>query len=174
MRLFVAVPISEELRGKLWDLGKEIDQDGIKRVNAANMHITLKFLGEMPEDAAEKVMGQLKEVEFSSFRCSVKGIGVFPNENYIRVVWAGSESNDQLEILAQKVQACLGGQKERFSSHITIARVKRKVDIKEFLEKHKDEEFGPLDVSEFHLMKSELKREGPEYSIIGTFGAKDA
>ena len=115
------------------------------------------------------------DIEFSRFSCSVKKIGVFPNENYIRVVWIGAESDDKLEALADRIMKALHGygKDERFSSHITIARVRKKIDLKSFLEKHRSDELGSFEVFEFHLIKSELKPEGPEYSVVASFTAED-
>jgi 2'-5' RNA ligase len=177
MRLFVAVPLPDELKAKIADLGKEIEQDGIKLVKPENMHITLKFIGDVEEHKIGDIEQSLREASFSGFTCDAKGVGVFPNENYIRVVWTGAESDGKLEALAEKVGKALAGygKKDRFSSHITIARVKRRVDLKAFLEKHRQDELGPFDVSRFELMSSELKPGGPEYSVVATFEAqKDA
>ncbi|MBD3210821.1 RNA 2',3'-cyclic phosphodiesterase [Candidatus Micrarchaeota archaeon] len=174
MRLFIAVPIPLNLKTRLEELGNEIKQEGIKLVKPENMHITLKFLGETSEEELEAIKNRLKNVRFGNFSCRVKDIGVFPNENYIRVVWAGSEDEGQMKSLAEAVQESLGGKKERFSSHITIGRVKKKVDLKNFLEAHRGEELGSFEVSEFRLMKSELKKEGPEYSVVETYPAEGA
>lgn len=173
MRLFVAVPLPDELKEMIGRLGREITQDGIKLVEPDKMHITLKFLGEIPEEKVSGIKENLKSVKFRKFACNAKGTGVFPNEDYIRVVWVGCESQGGMEGLAEKVHGALKGKKERFSSHITIARVKRKVDLKEFLAKHREDGFGDFEVSEFLLMKSELKGEGPEYSTIARFAAED-
>ncbi len=173
MRLFVEVPLPEELKERLGKLGKEIEQEGIRLVKPQNMHATLKFLGETPEKKLKDVEQRLHQIKFSGFRCSLKGVGVFPNENYIRVVWVGVESNGQLEELAKDVIGSLHGygKSEPFSAHITIARVKKRIEIKEFLERHADEELGEFEVKSFQLMQSELSREGPTYSVISTFEA---
>jgi 2'-5' RNA ligase len=174
MRLFIAVPIPQELREKIGGLGKEIEQDGIKCVGPKNMHLTLKFIGET--DKVEDIRDRLKAVRFSGFICEAKGIGVFPSEDYIRVVWVGVQSEDKMEALAKKVQdVCKGyGKKDdRFSSHITMARVKRKVDLKDFLGKHKDDGLGSFQVDSFELIKSELQPGGPEYTVIESFPVED-
>ena len=120
-----------------------------------------------------EVQEALRKVEFSSFKAGVKGVGVFPNENYIRVVWAGTETKELGE-LAGKVEEALSPmfakEKRGFSGHLTLARVKKKIDIKEFLEKHKGEEFGEFEVSKFLLMQSVLGRGGAEYSVVAEFG----
>ena len=175
MRLFIEVPLPEEIRQKLAGLGKEIEQEGIKLVKAENMHATLKFIGDVPEEKLGNIEARLREVGFRGFDCEVKGVGVFPNEDYIRVVWAGIESDGMMEKLAKDViDATKGyGKDERFSAHITIARVKRKTDLKAFLDKHSDDEIGHFRADTFNLMQSELSREGPTYSVIASFQAED-
>ena len=98
MRLFIAVQVPEELRGKLGALSKEIEQEGIRPVKPEKMHITLRFIGEYPEDKVGEIEEMLKSVRFKGFDCSLKGVGVFPNEDYIRVVWAGIESGGALVV----------------------------------------------------------------------------
>ncbi len=176
MRLFVAVPIPEEIKKKVATLGKEIEQEGIKLVKPENMHLTMKFIGEVSDTRIGNIEEKLKGVAFRKFNCSVRGVGVFPDEKYIRVVWTGIESNEIENLAEQVINALAGyGKKEPFSGHVTIARVKRKVDLKTFLETHKNDELGQFDVSCFELIQSELTREGPKYSVIATFEAeKDA
>lgn len=175
MRLFVEVPLPEELKEKIGKLGKEIGQEGIRLVKPQNMHATLKFLGEVPEKKLADIEKKLREIKFGSFGCSIKGVGVFPSESYIRVIWVGVESNGQLEKLAEDVMGALKGygKDDRFSAHITMARVKKKVDVSKFLEKHKNEELGEFEVKGFNLMESVLSREGPTYSVVSSFAAEE-
>jgi len=175
MRLFVEAPLPEELKEKIGKLGKEIEQEGIRLVKPQNMHATLKFLGEIPEKKLADIEQKLRQIKFSSFRCTIKAVGVFPSESYIRVIWVGVESNGQLEKLAEEVMGALQeyGKDDRFSAHITIARVKKKVDVSKFLEEHKTEELGEFEVKGFNLMESVLSREGPAYSVIASFAAEE-
>ncbi|MFZ5501132.1 MAG: RNA 2',3'-cyclic phosphodiesterase, partial [Candidatus Micrarchaeota archaeon] len=146
--------------------------DGLVPVKPENMHLTLKFIGEADESGAGKIEEKLRAISFAPFRCSLRGVGVFPDEHHIRVVWAGCESGGALEKLAKDVMDALSGygDDKPFSAHLTIARVKRKLDLKGFLQKHRDEPFGEFEAKEFHLIKSELKPGGPEYSALARFG----
>jgi 2'-5' RNA ligase len=175
MRLFVEVPLPEELKERLGKLGREIEQEGIKLVKPENMHATLKFLGEVPEGKLADIKERLGRIKFGSFSCSMKGVGVFPDESYIRVVWTGLESGGRLDELAKDVIGSLSGygKDNRFSAHITIARVKKKVDLKTFLDKYRKDEFGSFTVNSFNLMQSVLSREGPEYTVLASFRAVD-
>ncbi|MBU0591449.1 RNA 2',3'-cyclic phosphodiesterase [Candidatus Micrarchaeota archaeon] len=174
MRLFVEVPIPENMKKGLVRVGKEISGETITPVKPVNMHATLKFIGEMQEHQVVEIEKLLGEIKFSRFLCKVNGVGVFPNQDYVKVVWAGIESNGKLEELATQVISALNGygKLDTFSAHITIARVKRKTGkgMQTFLEKYKDKEFGRFEVTCFNLVESRLGRDGPAHFIITSFG----
>ncbi|MFH1393465.1 MAG: RNA 2',3'-cyclic phosphodiesterase [Candidatus Micrarchaeota archaeon] len=170
LRLFVSVEVPQEIRKKVALLAKELPEDSIKPVMPENMHLTLKFIGETSEEKLEEIKEALRQISFSPFKCRINGVGVFPNEDYIRVVWAGVES-PELDSLAKDVISALvrfGGD-SRFSAHLTLARVRKKIDVREFVANHKDDEFGEFEVNGFQLMKSMLSREGPAYSVVARF-----
>jgi len=174
MRLFIAVPVPGNIRENVATLGKEIAQGGVVPVKPGNMHMTLKFIGEADEAKLADIGERLGMIRFTPFPCTVRGVGVFPSEHYIKVVWAGAESGGGLEALAKGVMEAMqayDGHEERFSAHLTMARVKRRVDLKAFLEKHRNNEFGSFTVSSFQLIRSELKPEGPEYTVMANFKA---
>ncbi len=170
LRLFVSVEVPAEIREKVAKLASELPEDSIRPVKPDRMHLTLKFIGETPEEKLDEIRKALSSVDFEPFICRIKGVGVFPNENYIKVVWAGVES-PELDALAKKVIGSLKGfgRDDRFSAHLTIARVRKKIDIGQFLEKYKDEDFGEFEVKSFSLMQSGLSREGPAYSVVAKF-----
>ena len=153
-------------------LSSELDMEGIRAVKEQNMHITLRFIGEVPEEKAEEIKEKLGGVMFEEFDCLLKGVGVFPNENYVRVVWAGIESDGKLEELAGKVNQALGEMPGdgKFSAHLTLARVRRKVDVGDFISRHQDE-FGSFTVRGFELVQSVLEPSGPRYATVAVFNA---
>jgi len=170
IRMFVSVEIPEEVRKKAAGLSKELPPDSITPVKPENMHLTLRFIGEVPGKMIEEIKERLSGVKFEKFNLSLKGAGVFPNENYVRVVWVGAE-NEKLKELANNVIGALRGigkEEERgFSAHLTIARVKKKIDVKDFLQKHSNDEFGSFYVDQFYLMRSELKPgQPPKYTVL--------
>ncbi len=175
IRSFIAINIPEELKAKISLLKKDLNIDGIKYVKEENLHITLKFLGDVANTKIAEIEKVLREIKFKNFTVCLHSVGVFPNENYIRIVWVGCESKALVE-LADKINNLLSGmfKKESFSAHLTIARVKRNVDFSEFLNKHKNENFGEFEVSSFELKMSELDREGPNYSTLAEFPATDS
>ena len=173
MRIFVAVPVPETLRKKVSALGLEIAAPGVSLVKPDNMHLTLRFIGDIPDNELDGVKKSLGKVRFKRFSCLIKGVGVFPNESFVRVVWAGCASGGALEALATGVASVLGGYggDERFSAHLTIARVKGKISPRPFLEKHMNEEFGTFEAKEFHLVCSQLGPGGPAYTTLAVYGA---
>ncbi len=177
MRLFVSVPVPDELKAGVAALGDELPRDSVSLVRPENMHLTLKFIGETDEKGLSEIKSRLGSVRFAPMRCTLRGVGVFPSESYVRVVWAGCESGGALESLAKEVMSALKGfgkdEHEKFSAHLTIARVKRKVEIGDFLNKHRNEDFGSFEADGFHLMQSVLKIAGPEYTVIETFRAQE-
>jgi len=170
LRCFIAVELMPGLCRTLSTLSRELKKDDVIQVSEQNIHITLKFLGDVSPDKLSSVESRLREVKFKPFRLAVKGVGVFPNENYARVVWTGCESKE-LAALANSVNKALDGvfKPEVFTAHITFARVKRKTELKPFLEKYKRWVFDEFKINKFVLKSSELTSGGPVYSTIAEF-----
>jgi 2'-5' RNA ligase len=178
MRTFVAVEISNQ---EVLDSIKKIQSSlniAAKPVDTQNMHFTLLFLGEISEDMAQKVLAQLRTIEFSPFDISFEGVGAFPKPKFPRVVWVGvGGGGKQLIELAKKVEEKmmpLGFKSDKaFRPHVTIFRIKDKVsDITAELSKYTDVKFGVQRVSEIKFKQSVLTPTGPIYSDIGVIGAK--
>jgi len=179
MRCFIAIPINEEIAINLEKVQKDLKPIGnLKLVPRENMHITLKFLGEIPEPKVEKVKKSLNSLEsYGKFEVSLAGIGSFPNESYVRVIWAAVHKgfNDIME-LQRRVDnnlVKLNFDKEaRFHPHATIARVKSinsKEKLKKIFEKYKKVEFGSFLAEKFCLMESKLSKEGAKYFTLREF-----
>src|SRR3989338_4861215 len=98
MRLFVAIELPEELRDYYSKIQDKIGADlaNINWVKKENIHITLKFLGEVREERIAKVKKILANIKFEPFSLATKEIGVFPSESYIRVVWIGFIEEEKL------------------------------------------------------------------------------
>jgi len=140
-----------------------------KFTDPENLHLTLKFLGEIPEEKVKKVQEELRKVKISSFEAKLDELGFF-SEHSFRIVWmklAGKQVWD-LQLEVDKLTKEMFPEEERFMSHITIARIKKVIDKKIFLEYIKNMKIKPIKfkISQFVLKKSELKPEGPIYSDI--------
>lgn len=171
-RLFVAVDLPEAIKEEITKISAQLPKDGVRLVSKENLHITLKFIGEVEIKKVEEIKSKLRSIKMKNFECKLKGVGVFPNENYIRVVWIGIESETLLQ-LAKKVESTLidiGKKEDReFSPHLTIARVSKKIDLQNFLWKNREREFGGFTVAEFALFESTLTPNGPIYKKIETY-----
>ncbi|PIN79668.1 RNA 2',3'-cyclic phosphodiesterase [Candidatus Woesearchaeota archaeon CG10_big_fil_rev_8_21_14_0_10_34_8] len=168
MRTFLSIKILDKLKDKIQLLQKRLLKDGIKLVEKNNLHITLKFLGEINEAKLKQTKELLKNIKFKPFKIQLKDIGVFPNKNYVRVIWIDCKS-DELIYLGRQINTILKSlfRPETFTAHLTIARVRRKIDLKEFLEK--ECYIGEFECSSFELMKSELTPNGPVYYVMQSY-----
>ncbi len=147
----------------------------LKLVPPQNIHITLRFLGDINQIMVEKIFEAMKKIRFKPFPVQIQGIGVFPSLNYPRVVWAGmtigsEKLKDVFGQLEQNISA-LGFEKDRygFSPHLTIARVrtgKNKAELGEFVTKKADYDFGSINANCLRLKRSILSPQGPTYSTL--------
>lgn len=180
MRAFIAIEINDVVRNNLVKAQERIGNKSakIKFVERENFHVTLKFLGEIDEALAEEVKRALDEIskKHRKHRVRVKGIGVFPNPNYVRVIWAGIENDEGIKAIARDVERemrRLGFKKEKdFVAHITIGRVKfvrDKLELAMALKDLANEDFGEFDVEAIELKKSTLTPKGPIYETVARF-----
>ncbi|WP_175059861.1 RNA 2',3'-cyclic phosphodiesterase [Thermococcus sp. 2319x1] len=173
MGAFIAIEVNDAVRESLVKAQERIGEKAakIKFVERENFHVTLKFLGEIDGATAEEVKRALEEIakRHRKHRARVRGIGVFPNPNYVRVIWAGIENDEGIRTIAEDVEKAmgrLGFKKENdFVAHITIGRVKFVRDRLELAMTLK--ELASADFWEFDAGVIELKvPKGPIYDII--------
>jgi len=172
MRAFIAVEVPRPITEKVASLQPELPQDAIKPVEPGNMHLTLRFLGnDVKDEQVPKLKELISSIAFEPFAVRCKGVDVFPNPHYIRVVWAGIDSGGNLEAINkeinEKLQA-LGFDKEPFTSHLTIARVRKRTNLSAFLAKHKDDAFGEFTVKkgDIKLKRSQITPSGHIYTNL--------
>lgn len=172
VRCFVAVDVDESLKDRIKALQKQLRGD-VKLVEPENLHFTLKFLGEASDEILAEVSNHLKTVAsgFGPFDARIHGTGVFPDINYIRVVWLGCSQLLPLQQVVEEVLAPMF-KKEKPIPHLTIARVrsaKGMQDVKDFVDKNKDADIGTMCVNRIKLKKSTLSLQGPIYEDIEIF-----
>jgi len=150
----------------------------LKLVEPQNIHITVRFLGDITPDTAEKVFEEMKKIQFTPFNVQISGLGVFPDLHYPRVVWAGmTEGADQLKNVFTQIEPRLRGlgftpDPKGFSPHLTIARVRsgtNKAQLAELVSKNANYDFGAIKAECLRLKKSDLTPKGPIYSTIKEF-----
>ena len=175
MRLFVALLVtgSHNLLRVLRVL--EGIGAGVNVVRAGNMHVTLRFLGDVEAAAVggvvEAVRGATEGV--GAFALVLRGTGAFPSADRARTVWAGVEDSAALRGLVGRLEEALvdagyppAGR--AFHAHVTLARVKprRAGAARELIGKYADLDYGVVDVERVHVMQSELTPTGQVYTPL--------
>lgn len=175
MRLFIAIDIPEDLKEKLSRVVtrlKKCDLDA-KWVNASNIHMTLKFLGETREEDLDKIKSIISVTFnlFTKLELNTGSFGFFPSENSPRVFFISTDNEEILKNISLQLEdklESLGFPKEgRFKSHLTIARFRSKKNIDCLKEEIKNISIeAKFAVSEIILFKSLLKPTGPVYEKL--------
>jgi 2'-5' RNA ligase len=178
MRTFVAAEIqNEEVLGSIAKLQSDLKIKA-KPVSKENMHFTLLFLGEIAEDVASKVMEALQSITFGPIKVNFSGVGAFPNPRFPRVVWIGvddiaSQNLIKLAIQVEEKLTPLGFKSDKpFRPHLTILRIKNKIDITKELDRLKTDQLGHDTISEIKFKKSILTPSGPIYSDLQVVKAR--
>ncbi|MEM2939504.1 MAG: RNA 2',3'-cyclic phosphodiesterase [Candidatus Bathyarchaeia archaeon] len=160
----------ERIQSVLLETGADL-----KLVKPENIHITVRFLGEIPSFMIDRVYGEMNKVNFSPFDIEIKGLGVFPNMRHINVVWAGIRkgANELRNIYYQlepNLQALgLKPDDKGFSPHLTIARVRtgrKRDELAKMIRDFENYDFGIVKARCLRLKKSVLTPQGPIYSNL--------
>ena len=169
-RLFVAIELPKNIKQRLESIQKELKRSGAdaKWVEPENIHLTLKFLGNVDAENI-KNMSELLKSKFSlkkSFKITLDRLGCFPSLHSPRVLWAGFEDKQD----NTKEMARLFEETKEFQPHATLARVRSPLNKIALIEKMEElnRDFKPeaLDVDNITLFESKLSSKGPAYSII--------
>ncbi|NJD77456.1 MAG: RNA 2',3'-cyclic phosphodiesterase [Candidatus Methanoperedens sp.] len=171
IRTFIAVELPESFIPEIKRIGSMLKSPGIKLVEPAMVHITLKFLGNIQEDKIEPIVSALLQVECKPFSARIKGVGVFPKPAYIKVIWLGAQGSfGSLHDEVERVLSPFKFEKDsNFSPHATLARVKQvreKVTLLETINKLENVDLGSIQVESITLKKSTLTPEGPIYETL--------
>ncbi len=176
MRYFIAVDLSKDLKDKIYTTQKSFSSDLAKVtwVSKRNLHITLKFLGDIDSKKLEEIENILKLIKFEPFTLRAGRLGVFPDWNHINVIWLSLLPEKDLIRLQQTIDGellpLLSGD-QTFKSHLTLGRVKlvKKKDL--FTDKLKEItlQTEPFIINSFSLYSSVLSKDGPTYYLIKTY-----
>ena len=180
MRLFVAMDIPEDVRNSLAALAAKlrIACQNARWPRIEGLHVTLKFIGETPEEKTEMIETALAAIPVRApIPINFRGLGFFPIERRPRVLWAGVQASPELAGLAAAVDAALHPlgiprEERAFTPHLTLARFDspRGLDsLHAAIEKDGPLEFGGVTATKFHLYQSVLKPGGAEYTRLATF-----
>lgn len=177
-RLFVAIPLPDFVKERLTAL--QADLPHLRWTQAENLHLTLKFIGEVDEDFKDRIQTQLEAIQVKPFLLAVSGVGVFPERGNPAVLWAGfGSAHPHLFQLHKQIDDALfsiGIEPDRrvYRPHITLSRCKgvSRESLRPFLRKQADLETAPFRVEHFELVSSELLSRGPVYQRLGSYALR--
>jgi 2'-5' RNA ligase len=178
IRSFIAFDIdSEPVIRQLSEVQKTLVNTGanLKIVQPQNIHVTMRFLGNISPNMIDSIHEEMEKVSFAPFEIELRGLGAFPTLRYARVVWVGIKKGaeelegifDQLEPRLQRLG--FKPDSKGFSPHLTIARVKsgrNKAELIHTVQEFEDYQFGIIKASCLRLKKSVLTPKGPFYSTL--------
>lgn len=185
VRAFIAIELDPDVLAQVTKLQSRLQDDVppgfVRWVRPEGIHLTLKFLGDVPLDALEDIAQALRTARAgcAPFALHIAGMGCFPNPRRPRVIWIGvDESSGTLERLAHNVERELGSlgyppENRRFSPHLTLGRVKRghsATDLEalgDYVTRAKVS-VGQMEVTAIHLMRSDLRPSGAVYTALAT------
>jgi 2'-5' RNA ligase len=181
MRSFIAFDIENaQILERITQMQKILAETGadLKLVEPKNIHITLRFLGNITQNMVGKIYEEMKKVRFTPFDVKIQGVGAFPDMRYPRVLWAGiTQGADQLRSIFNQLEPNLrrlgfAPDPKGFSPHLTIARVKsgrNKAELAKRVEENVNFEFGIVKANCLRLKRSNLTPRGPIYSTLKEF-----
>lgn len=179
-RLFVALRPPEPVRERLLDTMEGIDN--VRWQADEQLHVTLRFIGEVERPQANDIAEALARIDAAPFELAVAGVGAFQRSQHLesraRAVWAALKPSDELEALRLKVErACevagLARETRRFVPHVTLARIDRSSGpLGAWLMEWGTLAAGPWQVNQFVLYESHLGHAGPHYEAVATYSLR--
>ena len=185
MRLFVALEIPALVRDNLAaflkdmrKLSEQLAEKRVKWVRPENLHVTLKFIGEVPDARIEAIRGALATVRAeASLDLRLRGLDFFREERRATVLWTALAASASLPALAGEIDGALtpcgiANEKRAFVPHLTLARFAPAgvpAKLLGAIRENSERDFGSFAAREFHLIQSQLKPTGAEYTALATF-----
>ena len=185
MRVFIAVDIDEKTRAALGDLqqrlanGGDVGKGAVKWVNPKNIHLTLKFLGEIKDEKVVEVCNIVENVagRHKNFELDIESVGYFGGKA-AKVLWVGTgEGSNELHLLQKDIEKelVLAGWPEEtreFTGHLTLCRIRKSsagVKLARASEDYKDFKLGTMPADSVSVYQSQLRPTGPVYAVLGNY-----
>lgn len=175
MRLFVAIELPENLKNSLSEIISSLvkSQVNAKWVNAENLHMTLKFLGNTDEDKLPEIIATLNDISRNQtpFSINISKIQFFPPRGKPRILSVETDQHEHLKILAEglqdRLEKCGFSKEGRFKPHITLARLQGTRNISQLIQLAKSAKLSAsFPVESVALYKSTLTTTGPIYKVL--------
>ena len=174
IRLFLALDLPDDVRQRLAGICNGVP--GVRWVAAQNLHLTLRFIGEVEEPRLPDIDAALSSVRSPAFEMALDRVDIFGDRRRARVLWAGVKPSQALMSLQSKsesafVRAGLVPEPRKFHPHVTLARLKgtRTDRLVDYLEAHAGFFTPEFSVSEFLLYSSHLGRNGATYTVEANY-----
>ena len=175
IRLFVALALPEDVRRRLEMLRGGFP--GARWQSAEQMHLTLRFIGEVDGAAFREIGDALAHIEAEPFSLTLEGVGHFPHRGRVRILWAGVVQNPALMRLRERTEAVITGlgfepDGRNYAPHVTLARFASRVAqhrLQEFISYHGPYTSGPFPVRSFELFSSHLGAGGAHYAVEASY-----
>ncbi|MCS7015758.1 MAG: RNA 2',3'-cyclic phosphodiesterase [Gemmatales bacterium] len=180
IRTFIALELTKNIRQKLTTLQEKLAAaiPDVKWVAPENLHVTLFFLGDVPDLEVPEVCRRVEQAVagLAPFSVSVEGLGCFPGTNRPRVLWAGiTKGTQELQRVHKLIEGPLHAlgyraEERRYVPHVTLGRLKRDRPVPrmaELVQEMNRCRCGEMVASEICIMASQLERSGPIYTVMG-------
>jgi 2'-5' RNA ligase len=172
IRLFVGIGFDDDdLIARIATLQRGLP--GARWVEPANLHLTLRFIGEVDEDVAEEIHHNLAGLTEPPFALTLAGLGLFGDRHQAHTVWLGVERSEALSRLASRadsavVQAGVNPEPRKFNPHVTLARLRDTPPgrIQDFMDATGPVREEHVAVERFTLFRSTLGRQGAQYDVL--------
>jgi len=188
MRVFIAIDINDEIRAALSNLQQQLQskvalkKGDVKWVEPKNIHLTLKFLGEIKDEQVVDVCNIVKDVagRHKNFELDIELVGYFGGRS-ARVLWVGTgKGNDKLLSLQKDIEQQLSSagwppEQRKFAGHLTLCRVKNSqagLKLAAMTEEYKDFRLGTIEADSVSVYQSRLTPSGPIYTVLGNYKLK--
>ena len=175
MRLFVGIPLPDDVRARLAGLRGGLK--GARWVVPENLHLSLRFIGEVAGGEDKDIAHALQTVSATAFDIRLTGLGAFDRRGRVHAIWAGVEKPDALARLRDSVESALvrsglDPEHRKFKPHVTLARMKNcsASEVSRYLEAHNGFSAGSFDVGCFTLFRSHLGHGGAHYEALADYG----
>ncbi len=179
MRLFTGIDLPDDVRERLERLLMHLRPCAhLKWSPVYNLHVTLKFIGEYPEEKLPQMETALRSLApRDPIAADVKGLGWYPNPHHPRVFWAGVHGGDPLRALANDIETALvplgiAPEERAFNAHLTLARIKQPAPLQALraaIAQLESVEFGAFEVSRFFLFRSQPGSAGSIYTKLSEY-----
>lgn len=177
MRLFTAIDLPSHIKGELNTIFSKFS--GLRWVNQRQLHLTLRFLGDVPPGNVDEVIAALEKITVPQMTLELDGTGFFPDRHRPAIFWVGISKNPylyQLKLDMDKALEMCGFPAETrdFKPHITLLRIKKQIPRKtmnSLYEAFLGLSATPFGINCFNLFKSELLASGAKHSVVKTYGA---